>query len=253
MDNRKNKKILVVDDDANLLDLLVDTLTAVGYEAIPAPGGVEALEALTQNTFDLIVTDIKMPDVDGISLLKKVRRYYPDLPVLFITGVATPDIIASANPDGFLAKPFRISHIEDLIESTLNRELPVRPQVMKKILVVDEDSDFREMLSEALTVSQYIPFAVPNGADALREIQNGEFDAVITDMVMPDMESLSFLREVKEQMPEVPVILTGADVLEQSSEPDTEPLPYDRYLQKPYNAGDVIALLKSVSSSTTRH
>jgi len=117
--DRTKPRILVVDDDANLLDLLVDTLTTIGYKVIGAPGGVEALENLRNDKFDLMITDIKMPDVDGLQLLKKVRRHYSKMPVLFVTGVATPNIIGQAAPDGFLAKPFRITQIENLIEGAL--------------------------------------------------------------------------------------------------------------------------------------
>jgi len=135
---KKKARILVVDDDLNLLDLLTDTLEAIGYRPEAAPGGAEAMEKLNREKYDLLITDIKMPDIDrekydllitdikmpdidGIQLLKKVRRSFPELPVLFITGVAEPEIIGRALPDGVLAKPFRINHIEELIENTLSR------------------------------------------------------------------------------------------------------------------------------------
>ena len=111
--------ILVVDDNLTMRDLLVDTLDAIGYLPTGASDGSEALQKLKEEKFDLIITDIMMPGIDGIALLKKVRKDYPNLPVLFITGVATPEIMDQASPDGFLAKPFRISHIEQLIEDTL--------------------------------------------------------------------------------------------------------------------------------------
>lgn len=118
--------VLVVDDDANLLTLLVDTLTAIGYRATGASGGLRALELLAERAFDLMITDIKMPDLDGIQLLKRVRAAYADLPVLFITGVSLPETFAQASPDGLLMKPFRISQIEELIEKTLAESVDSR-------------------------------------------------------------------------------------------------------------------------------
>ena len=111
--------ILVVDDNATMRDLLVDTLDAIGYHPTGASDGSEALQKLKEEKFDLIITDIMMPGIDGIALLKMVRKDYPNLPVLFITGVASPEVVDRASPDGFLAKPFRISHIEQLIKDTL--------------------------------------------------------------------------------------------------------------------------------------
>ena len=111
--------ILVVDDNATMRDLLVDTLDAIGYVPTGASDGSEALQKLKEQKFDLMITDIMMPGIDGIALLKEVRKDYPNLPVLFITGVASPEVVDRASPDGFLAKPFRISHIEQLIKDTL--------------------------------------------------------------------------------------------------------------------------------------
>jgi DNA-binding NtrC family response regulator len=242
------KKVLVVDDDQTLLELLVDTLKAVGYEAVPAGGGADALDVLTRESFDLMITDVKMPDVDGISLLKRVRRRYPDLPVLFITGVASPEIIASAGPDGFLAKPFRISHVEELIESTLaRRSVELRPHTFRRVLVVEGDSHYRETITDTLTLSSFMPFAAPTGAHALRELNNGEFDAVLCDLSLPDMDAFSFQEKVNLESPGLPIIVTGAeDDLTRFKRKAAE-LEISGYLPKPFKASDMIALLDRVT------
>lgn len=112
--------ILVVDDDPLLLSLLIDTLSAIGYEATGTDSGRRALDILKTKSFDLMITDIRMPELDGLKLRDQVKRHWPEMPVAFITGVVYPDIIAQASPDGILAKPFRIAQIEELIETTLN-------------------------------------------------------------------------------------------------------------------------------------
>ena len=60
-----------------------------------------------------------MPEMDGFSLLERIRENYPGLPVIFITGLPQTDILHSVNPEGILSKPFRISNLEDLIEQAL--------------------------------------------------------------------------------------------------------------------------------------
>ena len=117
--NDKNKKIIVVDDNPILLELLVDTLEIIGYNVTGFSGGRQVLEELQVEEYDLLVSDIKMPEMDGIELLDKVRKDFPKLPVLFISGVESPEILSKAQPDGFLAKPFRINHIEEQIETCL--------------------------------------------------------------------------------------------------------------------------------------
>ena len=127
--NDSKAKILVVDDDPILLELLVETLTTIGYDTGKAVDGLDALAVLSKEKFDLMVSDIKMPNLDGIGLLQEVRKLYPNLPVLFITGVNAPEIIGKATPDGFLSKPFRINHIEEMIEKTLQSTDQPKPKI----------------------------------------------------------------------------------------------------------------------------
>jgi len=238
------KRILIVDDDAQLLDLLVQTLSALGYETSAASGGAEALDMLSNQTYDLMVTDVKMPNIDGISLLRKVRRHYPTMPVLFITGVASPEIIAAADPDGFLAKPFRISHIEELIEATLNRaDQPGngRP-APKRILVVDADDDFREAIAEALSVGEYMPFAVAGIAEAFRELENGRFDAVVADVAESTDSPAGFIERLHTHYPDLPVILIGQSPEMSESLPTTT----TGSLEKPFAMSELITLLNNL-------
>ena len=117
--NKSAARILVVDDDSRLLGLLTETLAAIGYSAEDASTAKEALAKLAESKFHLIISDIKMPEMDGLSLLERIRENYPGLPVVFITGLPQTDILRSANPEGILSKPFRISNLEDLIEQAL--------------------------------------------------------------------------------------------------------------------------------------
>lgn len=96
MNDSMKARILVVDDDPNLLELLVDTLATVGYRVTPASDGHKALDRLREQRFYLVISDIKMPGIDGISLMRKIRRRYPNLPVVFITGVLSPQMIGSS-------------------------------------------------------------------------------------------------------------------------------------------------------------
>jgi DNA-binding NtrC family response regulator len=228
-------RILVVDDDLTLLDLLVDTLSTIGYEAIGAQGGVEALEVLRKEKFHLMITDIKMPDVDGIQLLKKVRRHYSNMPVLFITGVASPNIIGQASPDGFLAKPFRIGQIERLIEQALKQEPQEFSGRPPRVLIVDGDEHFRNSLSEALSFNQCLPFHVPHARAAIREMENGQIDAVIADAKLADMDGLSLIKTVKQAHPDTLAILMGAG--------QPESTDADAVLSKPFTAGEFLQVL----------
>ena len=240
-------KILVVDDDANLLELLSDTLETIGYLARRACDGIEALQRLKEEKFDLMITDIKMPGLDGMALLKKARRYYPTLPVLFITGVVSPEVIGRASPDGFLAKPFRISHLEGLIEDTLagKSERAIKP--IRRVMVVDDDDLFREMLTEALSCHDYIPFAVSSGLEALRELEHGTVDAVIADIKMPGMDGITLLKKIKEKDSEIPVILVTAFFSQEEAGRKAGTVAANGFLKKPFGVDNIIKILKQLS------
>ncbi len=244
-------RILVVDDDTNLLELLVDTLTTIGYYAVAAPGGAEALAKLQEEKFDLMISDIKMPGIDGIVLLKKVRRHYPQLPVLFITGVASPEIIGRASPDGFLAKPFRINHMEELIENTLKNHSETVASQIKRVLVVDDDDTFREMLTDVLRYNEYVPYAVADGVSALKELENGRVDAVVTDIKMPGMDGITLMKKIKQNHPDLPVILITAFMTSEDLSKHDVSSSADGFLEKPFKVERIIEILNGLSPMGT--
>jgi CheY-like chemotaxis protein len=244
--NDTKAKILVVDDDPILLELLVETLTTIGYDTGEAVDGLDALEILKKDKFDLMISDIKMPNLDGIGLLKEVRKLYPDLPVLFITGVSKPEIIGRATPNGFLSKPFRINHIEELIEKTLkNTEKPKAK--IKNILVVDDDQIFRDMLVETLKYNDYNPISVPDGESALQRLETKGIEAVITDLKMPGIDGLTLLKEIKAKYPELPVVITTAFWDDENIQLKINEASPDGILPKPFTVETVLKLLSNIN------
>jgi DNA-binding NtrC family response regulator len=239
--------ILVVDDDTRLLALLSDTLTAIGYRVTPAADGAVALEYLKQGQFDLVIADIKMPGIDGLQLFKKVRRHFPETPVLIIAG-SSRDMISSISSDGFLTKPFRISQIEELIENTLAAKAGERLQRRRKVLIVDSDRALRQALSTALSESRYVPFSVGDSGDALRELEKGEFDAVISDDRLAVGNSRLLLKRIGGEYPSLPVILTGDGEPEAESMTVETETPVRGYLKKPIDTRDMIELLNRVAT-----
>lgn len=235
--------ILVVDDDRNLLDLLVDTLGSLGYKIESASDGVEALACLGQQSFDLMITDIRMPDLDGIGLLRRVRRYYPDLPVLFITGYGEPEVIGRASPDGFLAKPFRISKIEEMIKDVLSGQQDKVTAPVRRVMIVDDDDTFRQTLFDVLQEYDYLPLAVSSGQEAIRELEGGDIDVVVADIKMPGMDGVSLLKKIKSRHPELPVILVTAYCSPMEPGNSNPVMTPDGFLQKPFKAESIIRLL----------
>ena len=101
--------ILVVDDEKNYLTILSAILEDEGFEVLTAPGGFEALEVHKSSDLDLILTDMKMPKMDGIELLENIKESDPDLPVIMMTAHGTVDKAVEAMQKGaytYILKPF---------------------------------------------------------------------------------------------------------------------------------------------------
>ena len=101
--------ILVVDDEQFIRQILLRTVLRAGFTADEASDGKEALEKMSKQSFDIVITDIEMPNMDGFELLAGIRELYPDTLVIFITGhkrLVTKSSTGDHRPDAVISKPF---------------------------------------------------------------------------------------------------------------------------------------------------
>src|SRR5687767_8576553 len=107
-------RVLVVDDEATIRDLLSKTLALAEYDVDLAPDGRGAIDRLRMIPYDLLITDLRMPGVDGLTVIREARRLKADLPVIIITGFSNEaSAIEAVNlgVSGYLTKPFRVPRV----------------------------------------------------------------------------------------------------------------------------------------------
>ena len=107
-------RVLVVDDEASIRDLLAKTLALAEYDVDVAPDGRSALERMRLSPYDLLIADLKMPGMDGLTVIREAKRYKTDLPVIIITGFSTESSAIEAvnlGVAGYLTKPFRVPQV----------------------------------------------------------------------------------------------------------------------------------------------
>jgi excisionase family DNA binding protein len=107
-------RVLVVDDEASIRDLLSKTLALAEYDVDVAPDGRSALERMRLYPYDLLIADLKMPGMDGLTVIREAKRYKADLPVIIITGFSTESSAIEAvnlGVAGYLTKPFRVPQV----------------------------------------------------------------------------------------------------------------------------------------------
>jgi DNA-binding NtrC family response regulator len=122
--NAKEGRILVVDDDKKLADTLVEYLTKLGYQAFPAYGGREGLSKFEQGGFQVIITDLVMPEMDGMNLLEEVKRLDSEATVVIITGHGSIDLAVEAIKRGaydFITKPFEMNIMKVIVNRAMER------------------------------------------------------------------------------------------------------------------------------------
>ncbi len=110
------QRVLVVDDEASIRDLLAKTLALAEYEVDTAPDGSAALDRLREgrSAYNLVIADLRMPGMDGLTLIREVKQINPNLPIIIITGFSTESSAIEAvnlGVAGYLTKPFRVPQV----------------------------------------------------------------------------------------------------------------------------------------------
>src|SRR3970282_2142680 len=118
--------VLVVDDEQGMREFLTVLLEKQGHRVITAAEGEQALQLVAEEPPDLVISDLRMPNVDGIGLLGGIRKQYPEFPVILITADASSASTIQAmrlGADDYITKPFRIEEIRLVVEKALARRL----------------------------------------------------------------------------------------------------------------------------------
>ncbi len=117
--------ILIVDDELLIRDLLYDFFQGQGWRISVAENGEKALEILRSKQIDLVLTDIKMPQMDGLTLTSEVRESYPDIPVVLMTGYPSVESAVTALRNkvaDYITKPFNINQLFKIVQAKVKEK-----------------------------------------------------------------------------------------------------------------------------------
>jgi two-component system response regulator PilR (NtrC family) len=128
LSGKETQSILVVDDERSMREFLDIMLSKEGYQVFFAESGEEACELLEKEEFDLLITDIRMKDVDGIGVLKKAKEIRPETVVVMISAFATAETAVEAMKEGaydYIPKPFKVRDFKKIVKDALRSRKPV--------------------------------------------------------------------------------------------------------------------------------
>jgi CheY-like chemotaxis protein len=196
-------RILIVDDDQRMTHTLADILSISGYETVEATSGSDALILIQSQGFDCVLTDIKMPGMDGLELFHQLHQAQPGLPVVLMTAYTSQDIIRRGLEEGVIGlfeKPLDINYVLGFFSSLAKYRM---------IAIVDDDPDFCNTLGSIL---QSRGFSVAPICDPHMDVEKIASNAqvILLDLKLNKISGLDILKEVKQRYPTLPVLLVTA-------------------------------------------
>jgi CheY-like chemotaxis protein len=205
--------IVVVEDEVDVRNYMVSCLQELGYRVLQASDGASGLEIIKREpSVRLLLTDLGLPGgIDGRMLSEQARKRRPTLNVLLTTGYAAAALIHDGRLDAgveLLSKPFSFLALAKRIRKLLDQ-----PQQSPRILVVEDELLVRMLIADLLMEMGCEVDEAANANEAIRKFNqaDGQFDAAVIDLGLPDLPGDRLVVKLREKRPELPVVLaTGA-------------------------------------------
>jgi two-component system, NtrC family, response regulator HydG len=234
-------KVLVVDDDKSMVKTICDILRVGGFGIDPAFSGEEALEKVKGESPDCVLMDIKMPGINGVEALRRIKEFLPDLPVVLMSAYATDEQAEEAKKNGALAlltKPIDIQMLLFFL-SLLKKE--------KSILVVDDDPAFCKTLKDILQARGYRVETVSEPEKVLEEMEREYKQVVVLDLKLGNVDGVDVLKNIRAKYPTKPVVLvTGYKVEMAASIQNGLRMGVFACLYKPFAMDELIGIIEEI-------
>ncbi|MDD5687874.1 MAG: response regulator [Elusimicrobia bacterium] len=175
--------ILIIDDEQGLRDMLSFALQKEGYIVLTAENGMEGLKKVTEQKIDMVITDIKMPEMDGITVLGKIKEIKPDIEVIVATGYGTMETAIEALRKGaydFINKPFNLDELSALLSKAYETK-----QLKSKLVSLEELDRLKDEFFSMVTHDLRTPLMAISGT----------LELILSDEQVSDETKLDFQSE----------------------------------------------------------
>ena len=241
--------ILVVEDDAELRETVTRILERLGYRVMPAEDPERALNFATFSSADLVLMDVLLPQMSGVTLAQKIINLRPGIRVLYMSGYTTDEVLDDHGDRehgvGFLQKPFTPRQIAGTVRRLLDATVsePVDPSPVaggsETLLVVDDDDALRGVMARTLRRFGYKVHETGLPESAVRIAVESAVDLVVMDVVLPGKSGLAIAHTISSQHPAARFLyvsgFTSDEVLSGQVSQDSG----DRFLNKPFTPDDL--------------
>jgi len=246
-------KVLVVDDERPIAITLAAILQSQGYETTTAFSGEEAIETARQVCPDFLLSDIRMPGINGVEAAMRILEFLPGCSVLFISAYTSDEVLAGARKRGYnfevCAKPIPPPALLRKVAEVISRPSP--PPLT--VLNVDDDEIYRYATTRILKHAGFTVLEAATGAEALRLAQTRP-DAILLDVRLPDISGFEVCRKLKAnpETARIPIINLTSEAHDDLSENVARRLGADAFLTHPVDSERLLALLRTLGNRKTR-
>ncbi len=248
--------LLIVDDEEEFLVSSAQALSRRGFAVDVAPNGVTALEMIELRSYEVVVLDVKMPDIDGIEVFRQIRRTLPSLPVILLTGHSTLEDAFRTSKDGiadYLTKPIEMEELAEKIREAVKRssqqeqsdrgEPSTDYHEYVRVMIIDDEVEFLSSMQRVLQRRNLDVSIAAGGEEALVLLKDTLVDVVVLDLKMPGMDGLEVLRRIKNTFPSIEVIiLTGHPSAETAIEAINNGA--NEYMKKPPEVEELVKTIR---------
>jgi DNA-binding NtrC family response regulator len=199
----KKLNILLVDDEKKFLDSISERIRLKGFEPLLATSGKEALEIARKHKIHAAVVDLKMPDMDGMVTITKLKELHPGIKTVLLTGFGDEKIKEAAEAlDTAYFEKDQMKSFWDFIKVIRKKNF--------NILLVDDEKKFIDSISERIRLKGFEPLLATSGKEALEIARKHKIHAAVVDLKMPDMDGMLTVTKLKEIHPGIKtMLLTG--------------------------------------------
>ena len=242
------KKILVVDDEQDIREIIKIPLIADGFQVLEANNGKDAIEIAKKENPDLITLDIIMPHIDGFQAAKIIKEdpQTAHIPIIILSVLSQDKKEFVQGIADYISKPFKPEELLIKIKDAM--EKAGRDSRSKNILIVDDDPDVIDIIKISLEDKGFSIVSASNGLEALEKLAIFIPDLIVLDIHMPKMNGYELIKRLKKEprFNSVPiVVLTGTYISKQDIQHGLT-LGAARYLTKPFT---IDTLVKEIEGS----
>lgn len=250
-----NARVLVVDDEEDILRLMEVYLRSSGYDVDAASSSQEALQKLKAALPDCVVTDMQLPQMNGIELLKQIKNVNAAIPVILVSGQATEMSKARAQALGayeFLDKPVNKETLAACVGSAVADA--AKGKRAQKILVVDDAAEIHKFFKDVLKGDGYELYDAEDGKTAVAAVMKNDFDMVFMDINMPNKNGVEAAREIKGKKPGTFVVMMTGEAEEHEVKAALAlGAGYDAILRKPFHASTLSLTVKNLAAEKEKY